>query len=412
MNVVNLFAIFLTLTAIFAYINHRFIRLPTTIGVMLVSLIMSVSLIVLYHFGITSPAVLGRELLVNIDFSKLLMDGMLSMLLFAGSMHIKLADLRSYKLWVGGLAVIGTLISALIVACLSYYLLPMIGVHLPLIWCLVFGALISPTDPIAVIGILKSIGAPKSVETIIAGESLFNDGIGVVLFVLLVEVLVSHHVPNIGQVGELLLHEAIGGLFFGAVLGAIGYYLLKSIDNYQTEVLITLALVIGGYALASNWHVSGPLAMVVTGLMIGNQGRTYAMSDITRKYVDLFWELIDEILNAVLFVLIGLEIIVVNFTINIFTAVILAIIITLCARFVVVAITALLLQYDLRVPKKAWQIFTWGGLRGGISVALVLSLPVGQERNILLALTYGIVLFSILVQGLTIGSVVKQTLKT
>lgn len=411
MNFIDLLAIFIALTAAFAYINHRFIGLPTTIGVMLVSLLMSGLLIVLHRFGVTTPAVLERTLLAHIDFSKLLMDGMLSMLLFAGAMHIKLADLRSYKLWVGGLAVIGTLISALIVAGVSYYVLPLIGVQLPLIWCLVFGALISPTDPIAVIGILKSAGAPKGVETVIAGESLFNDGIGVVLFALLVEVLASHHVPTMTQVGELLLHEAVGGLLFGAVLGAIGYYLLKSIDNYQTEVLITLALVIGGYALASDWQVSGPLAMVVTGLMIGNQGRAYAMSDMTRKYVDLFWELIDEILNAVLFVLIGLEIMLVNFTVNILTAIACAIVIALFARLVVVGITALLLQFDKRIPAQAWQIFTWGGLRGGISVALVLSLPAGDERNILLALTYGIVLFSILFQGLTISHVVKRALK-
>ncbi|SUO93360.1 cation:proton antiporter [Suttonella ornithocola] len=410
MSLIDIIAIFLSLTAAFAYINHRFIGLPTTIGVMFISLLLSLLLIILHRFGITAPAQFEKTLLQHIDFTELLMDGMLSLLLFAGAMHVKLADLRDYKLWVGALAIIGTLVSAGIVAVLTYYLLPLLGLSLPFIWCLIFGALISPTDPIAVMGILKSAGAPKSVETIIAGESLFNDGIGVVVFTLLLGILSSHHVPNLHEAGELLLHEAGGGLLFGAVLGGIGYYLLKSIDSYQTEVLITLALVVGGYALASQWHLSGPLAMVIAGLLIGNHGREYAMSDITRRYVDLFWELIDEILNAVLFVLIGLEIMIIASNINVLFAAGLTIFIALFARWVVVGLTTASLHRDLRVPKTAWKIFTWGGLRGGISVALVLSLPSGEPRNILLTLTYAIVCFSILIQGLTIGKVVKHAL--
>ena len=409
MSFFDVAAVFLCLTAAFAYINKRFIGLPTTIGVMLVSLVISLLLIILSVFGISAPAQFEKALLDQVDFTELLMDGMLSMLLFAGALHVKTADLRQHKKWVGLLAIFGTLLSALIVAALTYWLMPLLGLPLPFIWCLIFGALISPTDPIAVMGILKSAGAPKSVETVIAGESLFNDGIGVVLFALLVGILSSHHIPDSAEVGKLLLHEAGGGLLFGAAIGLVGYYLLKSIDSYQTEVLITLALVIGGYALASHWHLSGPLAMVTAGLMLGNQGRQYAMSDTTRRYVDAFWELLDEILNAVLFVFIGLEIMLVSFSRHIVLAAIAAIAITLLARWMVVGLTTRALHRDLSIPAKAWRVLTWGGLRGGISVALVLSLPQSEERNMLLALTYAVVLFSIVVQGLSIGKVVKSS---
>lgn len=410
MTIIEIIALFLSLTAAFAYINHRFIGLPATIGVMFISLLLSLGVIVMHALGYTKPAQMERLILQHIDFPKLLMDGMLSLLLFAGALHIKSSDLKDYKLWVGSLAILGTLLSALIVAGLAYVIMPWLGVNLPFIWCLIFGALISPTDPIAVMGILKSAGAPKSIETIIAGESLFNDGIGVVVFALLLEILAEGHAPTASGALHLLAVEAGGGIAFGALLGALGYYLLKSIDSYQTEVLITLALVIGGYALASRLHVSGPLAMVIAGLAIGNQGRTYAMSGITRKYVDLFWEIIDEILNAVLFVLIGLEIIVIEFNINILTAACAAIAIVLAARLIVVSAASAALHRDPRVPARAWQIFTWGGLRGGISVALALSLPAGSERNLLIALTYAIVCFSILIQGLSIGKIVQKAL--
>lgn len=401
--------VFLCITALLAYINKRFIGLPTTIGVMVVSLILSMALIVLKSLGFSALHDYEVTLLQKIDFAEVLMDFMLSMLLFAGAMHVKLHDLRSQKWWVALLAVFGTIISALIVATLMFYTLPLVGVELSWIWCLLFGALISPTDPIAVMGILKSAGAPKSVETVIAGESLFNDGVGVVLFALLLGVLGSNHVPTLNEAGMLLLHEAGGGILFGLVLGGIGYLMLKSIDSYQTEVLITLAMVLGGYALASHWHLSGPLAMVMAGLLTGNQGRQYAMSDTTRRYVDLFWELIDEILNAVLFVLLGLEIVLITLNTTVFQAAVLAIAIALFARFIVVGLTASTLRRNLHLPPKAWQVLTWGGLRGGISVALALSLPASGERDILLALTYAVVLFSILVQGLTIGKVVRRT---
>ena len=407
LSVLDISAIFLSLTALLAYINKRFIGLPTTIGVMVISLVLSIIAIFLGFLGFDELFDYEVSLLDQLDFTEVLLDGMLSMLLFAGALHINISDLRRYKLPIGILAFLGTLVSAFIIAAATYVVLPFLGFELSFIWCLLFGALISPTDPIAVMGILSSAGAPKSLETVIAGESLFNDGIGVVIFVLLLGILASGDIPTAEHIGHSLAVEAGGGLLFGFVLGLIMYYLIKSINSYQEEVLLTLAAVLGGYSLASYWSLSGPLAMVMMGLMLGNQGRTYAMSDQSRHYVDLFWELVDEILNAILFVLIGLEVVVIAYSGNLFIAAILAIIIALAARFIVVGMTTKTFRKQLDLPKGAWKVLTWGGLRGGISVALVLQLPLGTERDVLLALTYAIVIFSILVQGLTIGKVAK-----
>ncbi|MEM5548665.1 sodium:proton antiporter [Pseudoalteromonas fuliginea] len=400
-------AIFLSITALLTYVNHRFIGLPTTIGVMVISMVVSIAAIFLSFLGFDDLIDYEVSLLDQLDFTEVLLDGMLSMLLFAGALHVNVSDLRRYKLPIGILACVGTLLSTVIIAGALYLVLPLLGFDLAFIWCLLFGALISPTDPIAVMGILQSAGAPKSIETVIAGESLFNDGIGVVIFVLLLGVLSSGDIPTTYYVAHTLAVEAGGGIVFGLVLGGILYYLLKSIDSYQEEVLLTLAGVIGGYALASHWHLSGPLAMVMMGLMVGNHGRSMAMSDKTRHYVDLFWELIDEILNAILFVLIGLEVVMIAFSSNLFIAGGLTILIALLARLIVVGIITTTFNKQLELPSGAWKVLTWGGLRGGISVALVLQLPDGNERDILLALTYAVVVFSILIQGLSIGKVAK-----
>lgn len=400
-------AIFLSITALLTYVNHRFIGLPTTIGVMVISMVVSIAAIFLGFLGFDDLIDYEVSLLDQLDFTEVLLDGMLSMLLFAGALHVNVSDLRRYKLPIGILACVGTLLSTVIIAGALYLVLPLFGFDLAFIWCLLFGALISPTDPIAVMGILQSAGAPKSIETVIAGESLFNDGIGVVIFVLLLGVLSSGDIPTTYYVAHTLAVEAGGGIVFGLVLGGILYYLLKSIDSYQEEVLLTLAGVIGGYALASHWHLSGPLAMVMMGLMVGNHGRSMAMSDKTRHYVDLFWELIDEILNAILFVLIGLEVVMIAFSSNLFIAGGLTILIALLARLIVVGIITTTFNKQLELPSGAWKVLTWGGLRGGISVALVLQLPDGNERDILLALTYAVVVFSILIQGLSIGKVAK-----
>jgi CPA1 family monovalent cation:H+ antiporter len=407
LSVLEISAIFLSITALLTYLNHRFIGLPTTIGVMVISMLLSIVAIFLGFLGVDELIDYEVSLLDQLDFTEVLLDGMLSMLLFAGALHVNVSDLRRYKLPIGILACVGTLLSTVIIAGALYLVLPLLGFELGFIWCLLFGALISPTDPIAVMGILQSAGAPKSIETVIAGESLFNDGIGVVIFVLLLGVLSSGDIPSTYYVAHSLAVEAGGGIVFGLVLGGILYYLLKSIDSYQEEVLLTLAGVVGGYALASHWHLSGPLAMVMMGLMVGNHARSMAMSDKTRHYVDLFWELIDEILNAILFVLIGLEVVMITFSSNLFMAGGLTILIVLLARLIVVGITSTTFHKQLELPSGAWKVLTWGGLRGGISVALVLQLPDGTQRDILLALTYAVVVFSILIQGLSIGKVAK-----
>lgn len=408
LTILEISAIFLSITALLTYVNHRFIGLPTTIGVMVISILLSIGAIFLGFLGFDQLIDYEVSLLRQLDFTEVLLDGMLSMLLFAAALHVNIGDLRRYKLPIGILACVGTLVSALLIAAALYMMLPLFGFELSFLWCLLFGALISPTDPIAVMGILASAGAPKSIETVIAGESLFNDGIGVVIFVLLLGILSSGDIPTANYVAHTLAVEAGGGIVFGLVLGAILYYMLKSIDSYQEEVLLTLAGVIGGYALASHWHLSGPLAMVMMGLMLGNRGRALAMSDKTRHYVDLFWELIDEILNAILFVLIGLEVVMIAYSANLFIAGALTIVIALLARFIVVGMTTKTFHRQLDLPAGAWKVLTWGGLRGGISVALVLQLPRGAERDILLALTYAVVIFSILVQGLSVGKVAKS----
>ncbi|MBU1358464.1 MAG: sodium:proton antiporter [Gammaproteobacteria bacterium] len=407
----DIVAICLVITALLAYLNHRYVGLPITIGVMAASLALSLAIIGLDSIGLSFGVRDAEEsLLKSIDFGELLMQGMLSLLLFAGALHVHLADLRSFRWQVGGLACVGTLLSTIVVGFGMWFALPFAGVELGLPFCLVFGALISPTDPVAVMGILKSAGAPKNLEVVITGESLFNDGVGIVLFTLLLGVAVGGVHPSAGEVGLTLLHEAGGGLAFGAVLGFVTYRLLKSIDQYQVEVMLTLAAVVGGYALANHLHVSGPLAMVVAGLMIGNRGRKHAMSDTTRQYVDMFWELLDEILNAVLFVLIGMEVLLIKFNGDVLLAGAIAIAVTLAARLFTVGLPFAATERSMRLPKGSWRVLTWGGLRGGISVALALSLPASDARDVVLALTYCVVVFSILVQGLTVSRVVRRAL--
>ena len=404
----NVAVICLVLTALLAYCSHRFLRLPTTIGVMAIAMLLSFTLIGLDRLGISGLHDYEVSLLSSIDFSQVLMQGMLSLLLFAGALHVDLGDLRDYRWQVAALAVVGTVASTVVVGLGMWIVLPWLSLSLPLAYCLVFGALISPTDPISVIGILKSAGAPKSIKTVIVGESLFNDGLGVVLFTLLLGIAVSGTVPSLGESALLLAREAGGGVAFGLVLGYVTFRLLKSIDSYQEEVLLTLAAVLGGYALARRLHVSGPLAMVVAGLIVGNFGRTSAMSAMTERHVDMFWELLDSILNAVLFVLVGLEVVLVSISGSLALAAIIAVAVTLGARFVSVGLPVIIWQQSFSLPVGAWRVLTWGGLRGGISVALVLSLPASAERETILALTYCVVVFSVLVQGLSVGGVVKR----
>ncbi len=401
----------LVLTALLAWVNQRFVGLPTTIGVMAIALLLSIALIGLDRLGFGALRGYETAFLESIDFSEVLMEGMLSMLLFAGALHVDLSQLRAYRWQIGWLAVVGTAVSTAIVGCGLWALLPLFGLAMPLTWCLVFGALISPTDPVAVIGILKSAGTPDNVGMVVSGESLFNDGVGVVLFSLLLAIAIEGQVPTLGEGLAALAHEAGGGLLLGGALGAALFGLLRSINNYKVEVLVTLAAVLGGYELAIALHVSGPLAMVVAGVFIGNHGRALAMSDTTRRHVDLFWELLDEILNAVLFVLLGLEIVVVSFPQHGVLLAAAVIVLALLARTLAVGVPVAVLHRWFRLPRSAWRVLTWGGLRGGISVALALSLPPGPNRDLILAMTYAIVVFSILVQGLTVKRVAASANK-
>ena len=410
MTAFQIIALLITLTALFSYLNHRWIKLPATIGVMLIALLVSLGLIASRLF---TPAFEqeAAQFLKQVDFDDTLMQGMLCFLLFAGALHINLNELREQKAVIGTLAVVGVVISMFVFGTVIYYVLGWLGLPLSYAWSVLFGALISPTDPVAVIGILKNAKVPHSLEIQIAGESLFNDGIGVVAFIVLHEIAVGGEEASTGHIAQLFLEEAVGGALFGLVIGWIAYRLLKSVDNYRVEVMLTLALVMGGYALASVVHVSGPIAIVVAGLFIGNHGRAFAMSDTTRQNLDMFWELIDEILNALLFVLIGLEVLVLTFTRDLFLAGLLAIPAILAARWVSVALPLAVMGRRRKFPPGTVTIMTWGGLRGGISVALALSLPAGSEREIILAVTYIIVIFSILVQGLTVEKVVRRVVK-
>ena len=407
MRLFDILALLITLTAIFSYINHRYLRLPLTIGVMLIGLIMSLGLLALKPLGLDlTPQ--ANTILGEIDFNQTLMHGMLSYLLFAGALHVNLADLAEQKWLIATLATLGVLASTTIIGVLLWLLLDLINIDLPFLYCLVFGALISPTDPIAVLGILRTVHAPKSLETKITGESLFNDGIGVVVFILISGFAFGETDITPGAVIAFFLKEALGGVIFGFVIGGITYAMLKRVDNYQVEILLTLALVTGGYAMAEVLHVSAPIAIVVAGLLIGNHGRLLAMSEITVERLDTFWELIDEILNAVLFVLIGLEILVITFEAHLLIAGVLSIFIVLIARFISVGVPIFFIRKFRELTPGVIKILTWGGLRGGISVALALSLPDSAEREIILAITYCVVVFSILVQGLTIGRLIKR----
>jgi len=408
MDIFDTAAVLITLAALFSYVNHRFLRIPTTIGIMIISLVLSLGLLLLNALGWTVPEQQAERLVGGIDFHETLMEGMLSFLLFAGALHINLDDLRQQKWVVLSLATVGVVLSTFIVGALAWLIFNGLGIDMPWLYCLLFGALISPTDPIAVMGILKTVGAAKSLEIKIAGESLFNDGIGVVVFLVILGLVQGVSEPTIQGIGGLLLQEAGGGIVFGLVIGLVAFSLLRSIDNYQVEVLLTLALVMGGYAAAHALHISGPIAMVVAGLVIGNHGRVLAMSDTTREHLDNFWELMDEILNAVLFVLIGLEVLLLSFRGEYLLAILALIPAVLAARYVSVGLPVMLMRRFRDFSPRVVEILTWGGLRGGISVALALSLPVSPERDAILTTTYAVVVFSIIVQGLTIGKLVRQ----
>jgi len=374
---------------------------------MLVSLLFSFLILITGNYFPEVKTVIEHRL-NEINFSELLLEGMLSFMLFAGAIHIKYADLKSEKLSIMLFSTISVVLSTVIIGYASFYLLNAFGLEVSLINAMLFGSLISPTDPIAVLSILKSAGVSKSLETKIAGESLFNDGVAVVVFITILQLSKPDVDTSFIGVLSLFGQEAIGGILLGLVLGWTGYKLVASIDHYQVEVLVTLAVVMGGYTFAHYTHVSGPLAMVVAGLITGNHGKAYGMSKITAEYVDKFWELIDEILNAILFVLIGLELLIIETSKTIFIVSFILIGVILITRYISVYIPSIFIRLKEQMTKKTLVILTWGGLRGGISIALALSIPISLNRDIWVTITYVVVCFSILVQGMTIGKVAKS----
>ncbi len=412
MRPLELIATLIVLTAVFGYINIRLLKLPSTIGLMALSLLFALSIVVIGWFV---PAVheQARMVVRQFDLDQALLHGMLGFLLFASALHVNFGELSDHKWPIALMATLGVLISTAIIGGLTWLLLKLLGFPLRPIDCLLFGALISPTDPIAVLALLKQIGAPKPLEIQIAGESLFNDGVGVVVFMGLLEVASGHEELKPGFFVEIFLREAIGGVLFGLAVGLLAYQVLKTVDHYRLEILVSLALVAGGYALAEAMGLSAPIAMVVAGLLIGNHGRSFAMSETTTEHLDRFWGLLDEFLNAVLFVMIGMEVLVLIFTLGYLEAGIAAVFIVLLARLVSVGVPVWLLRRWERFDPPMIPMLTWGGLRGGISVALALSLPdeLGRPevpaRDLILAITYVVVVFSILVQGLTLGPMTR-----
>lgn len=409
MDLLTIITILIVVAAFFGYMNVRFLKLPVTIGLMVISLAFS---LLTMGVGQYFPALFEMEksLVEQIDFHEALMQGMLSFLLFAGALHVDFRQLKNMRWPILLFATLGVVTSTFLVAGLAYGLFNALGLSIPFLHCLLFGALISPTDPIAVLGILKKAGVPKSLETKIVGESLFNDGIGVVVFITIYQLAQAGAGQfDAGQVAFLFAEEVGGGILLGLGLGYLAYYMMKTIDDYEVEVLVTLALVMGGYLLASSLHFSGPLAMVVAGLMVGHERfRTSSMSEQTERYVDKFWELMDVLFNAVLFVLIGLEIIILDFSTVYLLAGALAIPMVLLARATALAGPIALFKKRLAFAPKTNLIMTWGGLRGGISIALALSLADYMSRTPILTVTYIVVVFSIIVQGLTVGKMVQK----
>jgi CPA1 family monovalent cation:H+ antiporter len=400
----QLAAIVLSLTAALAYVNARLLRLPASVGLMAIALIGSLSLLALDRLGVDVSHV--RGLVAELDFGDTLLHGMLGFLLFAGALHLDVASLGADKLAVAALALGGTLLSTLLIGGAIAIGLSAIGVAIRPVEAFLFGALISPTDPIAVLGMLKTVDAPRQLETRIAGESLFNDGIGVVMFTTVLAIAGGRDVGP-GEVALMFVREALGGAAFGLVAGYLAYQLVRSIDDYSVEVLITLALVIGGYAAAEALHLSAPLAAIVSGLVIGHRG-PQAMSDQTRRYVDGFWKLVDEVLNAVLFMLIGATLLVLPFHRGMVWCGLLAIPIALAARWISVAVPLVALGRFRKSTPHSIKILTWGGLRGGLSIAMALSLPASDGRDVILGMTYAVVACSILVQGTTFGPLLRR----
>lgn len=400
------FSALIVLASIFAYLNHRFLKLPNTIGIMVIAIIVSIFLVL---FGeAVLPRTFGHlnQLMNSIDFTEVLMGAMLNFLLFAGGIHINIDDLKEQFRPVLIFSTAGVVISTFIVGFGMFYLLPLVGVQLPFIYCLVFGALISPTDPVAVLSILKQAKVSKSLETKVAGESLFNDGMAVVVFTVVLQLAVGKEVDlGVESIGLLLMKEAGGGLLLGVLLGWVTSRLMREVDDYIISVLVTLSVVMGGYLIARQMHISGPLTMVAAGLFMGNFNVRFKMKSITQDYLIKFWELIDEILNAVLFLFIGFELLMIKDLNHFIIPGLIAILVVLAARFISIWGPSKFMSFRTRFSPQTIKVLFWGGIRGGVSIALAMSIPKSEYSNIILSITYCVVVFSIIVQGLTIAKV-------
>ncbi len=424
MSIFDIIAVLVTLAALIGYVNHRWLKMEPTVGLLMISLVSSLGIMGLHWVFPQLEIVTSMQaMLSDIDFNQALMHGMLGFLLFAGALHVDLEYFVRAKGTIATLATFGLLMSTFLVGWLSWLVFNALGLEISFLACLVFGSLISPTDPIAVMGTLKTLNAPKDLEANIAGESLFNDGVAVVVFTGLVALLSAQtghgggggHGGHGGEMGAadlalFFLREAGGGAVLGLACGYFIYRLMLSIDDYKVEVMLSLALVMGSYSVAWALHVSGPIAVVVAGILIGNRGRNFAMSAEVVDYLEKFWELLDEMLNAILFMLIGIEVLVISFTGRSVLAGLIIIVIVLGARFVSVYVPIAVIGVKNKFPRGVVRILTWAGLRGGISVALALSMPPSPEKNLILTSTYMVVLFSIVVQGMTIKKVLRKFL--
>ncbi|ALR32010.1 sodium:proton antiporter [Chryseobacterium sp. IHB B 17019] len=400
------FSALIVLASIFSYLNYRFLKLPSTIGIMVIAIVVSIFLV---SFGKTIlPRTFGHlnNLMISIDFTEVLMGAMLNFLLFAGGIHINIDDLKEQFRPVVIFSTAGVVISTFVVGFGMFYLLPLVGIQLPFIYCLLFGALISPTDPVAVLSILKQANVSKALETKVAGESLFNDGMAVVVFTVILQLAIGNKVDlGVESIGILLLKEAGGGLLLGVVLGWVTSRLMREVDDYIISVLVTLSVVMGGYLIARQMHISGPLTMVAAGLFMGNFNMKFKMKSVTQDYLIKFWELIDEILNAVLFLFIGFELLMIKDLRLFMIPGALAIVVVLLARFISIWGPTKFMSFKTRFSPQTVKVLVWGGIRGGVSIALALSIPKNEYSNIVLSITYCVVVFSIIVQGLTIGKV-------
>ncbi|MFC6097997.1 cation:proton antiporter [Flavobacterium qiangtangense] len=405
------FSVLIVLASFFAYINFRFLKLPPTIGIMIIAMVSSILLVI---SGNIFPKTFTNfsKLISEFDFTEVLMGAMLNFLLFAGAIHVNLKDLREQRGPIMVFSTISVIISTLVIGIILDFVTSYLTLDVPFIYCLLFGALISPTDPIAVLSILKNAHVPKSLETKIAGESLFNDGVAVVVFAVILQLAQDPASDfSLAHVSWLLVKEALGGFILGIILGIGASKAMHRVDDYKVSVLITLSVVMGGYLIAQAMHISGPLTMVAAGLIIGNFGRKKSgMSPITKDYLDKFWELIDEILNAILFLFIGFELLLIPNIVSFWKIGLICIVIVLFARFISIWIPTKIIPFRKKFEKSTIKILVWGGLRGGVSIALALSIAEGPNKQIILAITYFVVVFSIIVQGLTIGKLANRIL--